>query len=371
MVRQIPLKANEKIIFSLRSLYDSFGYSQYRMSKFEEYDLYSKNKDFLVSDGVITFTDTNGKLMALKPDVTLSIVKNTKDYQNSVQKLYYNENVYRVSKSLHAFKEIMQVGLECIGNVDNYCVYEVIELAIKSLIEISESSVLDISHLALLIQAVEYVGIPDSEKSEVFRLIGEKNLHELVNKCQELDIPKEKTDFLKELVSLHGTPEKVMPKLNAILDGIADSATLNQFNDIINTLSEFNKHINIDFSVVDNINYYNGIVFKGFVEGVPNSVLSGGQYDKLMKRMKRKNNAIGFAVYLDMLEQMNHTPEKYDVDTVLVYDSKASFADIKKAAEKMKKEGSVLTVNAVPEDVRYKKLVKLECGEVKEIENNA
>ena len=67
------LKADERFVFELRSLYRSYGYTHYRMSKFEEYDLYVRNKDFLSSSGIITFTDTNGKLMALKPDVTLSI----------------------------------------------------------------------------------------------------------------------------------------------------------------------------------------------------------------------------------------------------------------------------------------------------------
>ena len=71
----------------------SYGYRQFKMSKFEEYDLYSKNKDFLVSDGVITFNDTNGRLLALKPDVTLSIIKNSKESNSECQKFYYNENV--------------------------------------------------------------------------------------------------------------------------------------------------------------------------------------------------------------------------------------------------------------------------------------
>ena len=106
------LKNDEKAIFSLRELYQKYGYSQFKMSKFEEYDLYVKNKNFLVSDNIITFTDTDGKLMALKPDVTLSIIKNSKDGEKGVQKLYYNENVYRVSKGTQSFKEIMQVGLE-------------------------------------------------------------------------------------------------------------------------------------------------------------------------------------------------------------------------------------------------------------------
>lgn len=71
------LQQSEKIIFSLRELYLSKKFSPYRMSKFEEYDLYADNKDFLVSDNVITFNDIGGKLMALKPDVTLSIIKNS------------------------------------------------------------------------------------------------------------------------------------------------------------------------------------------------------------------------------------------------------------------------------------------------------
>ena len=77
------LKNDERVILRLRSLYDRFGYDRYKMSKFEEYDLYVRNKSFLLSDHIITFTDTSGKLMALKPDVTLSIVKNTKDIPGS------------------------------------------------------------------------------------------------------------------------------------------------------------------------------------------------------------------------------------------------------------------------------------------------
>ena len=79
------LKNDERVILRLRALYDRFGYDRYKMSKFEEYDLYVRNKSFLLSDHIITFTDTSGKLMALKPDVTLSIVKNTKDVSDSVQ----------------------------------------------------------------------------------------------------------------------------------------------------------------------------------------------------------------------------------------------------------------------------------------------
>ena len=60
----------------------------------------------------------------------------------------------------------------------------------------------------------------------------------------------------------------------------------------------------IDFSVVNDMNYYNGIAFKGYVEGVPTGILSGGQYDNLMKKMNKRYSAIGFAVYLDELSRI-------------------------------------------------------------------
>ena len=135
------LTSSERAAFSLRSLYRQYGYLPFKMSKFEEYDLYVRNKDFLISDNVITFNDTDGRLRALKPDVTLSIIKNSSCEPGCKQKVYYNENVYRVSQKLHRFKEIMQVGLECIGDTDILDTYEVVLLAVKSLAEITEDTV--------------------------------------------------------------------------------------------------------------------------------------------------------------------------------------------------------------------------------------
>ena len=72
MIADEVLRTEERIALTLRSLYSRAGFTQFKMNKFEEYDLYMKNKEFLISDSVITFNDPNGKLLALKPDVTLS-----------------------------------------------------------------------------------------------------------------------------------------------------------------------------------------------------------------------------------------------------------------------------------------------------------
>lgn len=368
------LQPSESIIFALRSLYDRHGYSRYKMNKFEEYDLYAHNKDFLISDGVITFTDTNGKLMALKPDVTLSIVKNTKDCPNTVQKLYYNENVYRVSKGTRSFKEIMQVGLEAIGDIDDYAIYEVLKLAADSLVCTGKTCILEFSHLGLLSDVLRFVGIPEEEKGRALHCIGEKNAHELLTLCQSLGIPEEKTALLRQLVAVYGAPEEVLPRIHSLLSGVADGETLSRFERIVRALTAEKRKdmFRIDFSIVNDTRYYNGFVFKGFAQGLPSSVLSGGQYDTLMAKMKRKSGAIGFAVYLDMLEQLDGTVGEYDVDNLLVYDSRSDLAEIAKQADALTEQGeSVLVQREIRPGIQYKRLIQITNGEVKTVENHA
>lgn len=360
------LKNEEKAIFSLRELYRKYGYSQFKMSKFEEYDLYVKNKNFLVSDNIITFTDTDGKLMALKPDVTLSIIKNSKDTENSVQKVYYNENVYRVSKGTQSFKEIMQVGLECIGDVDDYCIFEVLLLAAQSLDSISPDCVLDISHLGVVSDILDELKLSPEGQKSVVKCIGEKNLHGIDEICQRENVDG---TALKKLVSAYGTPEKVFP----ILDEIK-SENANQLKKIVSLVEQngFKDRVRIDFSVINDMNYYNGFVFKGFINGIASGILSGGQYDNLMSKMRKKSKAIGFAVYLDMLERLNTEENEYDVDTVLLYEKDADLISLKNAVEMLNSNGkTVLVSKSVPEKTKYRQLLKLNEKGVEIVEANA
>lgn len=367
------LKYDEQAVFLLRSLYSKYGYKQYKMRKFEEYDLYVRNKDFLISDSVITFTDTNGKLMALKPDVTLSIVKNTKDSDGSVQKVYYDENVYRVSKGTHSYKEIKQAGLECIGDVDTYCVCEVLSLAVKSLMTISESCVVDVSDLAILFALYDYIGLSYEARKIMTSLISDKNTHEMKRLCDDMSVSAESTALLEELISYNGTPDEILPRLKAMAERIGAQAEFSEFESVVSSLDkELQSKLRIDFSVVSDINYYNGIVFKGFIDKIPDSVLSGGRYDSLMQSMSRKSKAIGFAVYIDMLERFNIKEREFDYAAVLLYSKNDSISTVKNAAQRLINEyGCVFTAKKLPEKATYGKLFELQNGEVILIENNA
>ena len=295
---------SEKLVLELKQLYRSYGYLPYRMSKFEEYDLYAGYKDFLVSDTVLTFTDTNGKLMALKPDVTLSIINSHKDLPEDVQKVFYNENVYRSDSGAGVFREILQTGLECFGNITRRDIVEVIFLAVRSLQAVSENCVLALSDLSLIEEVLANEDLSLKTKREIFEAFTQRNrsaIREIAGRCA---LPDLKRDYLLALLETHGPLKDTLPVLKEIFAEIEVKGS-EPFLRTLSLLSEdpLSEKLRIDFSVTGDINYYNGIIFKGYVDGIPASILSGGQYDRLMQRLGKRSRAIGFAVYTGQIEE--------------------------------------------------------------------
>ena len=355
------LKSEEQVILKLRDIYQKHGYFCFKMGKFEEYDLYGQNKDFLVSDRVITFTDTDGKLMALKPDVTLSIVKNHKNEKNGVQRVYYNENVYRVSEKTHCYKEIMQTGLECLGEVTEYNLFEVVALAAYSLTNISSAYVLNISHLGVL--SVLLSQIENEEmKAELLACISEKNAHGIREIGTHSSLKSEIIEMLVFLTEAYGEPEMVFEKFRKKTQNKELLAALSQLEYVTRQVKNVTEAcIRVDLSLVSDMNYYNGLVFQGFVKGIPTRVLSGGQYDKLMAKMGKNGGAIGFAVYLDLLERMKTIPP-YDVDVLLLYHSEDDMQAIHNRVSELIKEGKSVSVQTViPDKLIYRELEVLEA----------
>ncbi len=325
----------ERLIYTLRALYGKNGYRQYQMSKFEEYDLYARNRDFLPSRELISFTNTDGKLMALKPDVTLSIIKNMQDRPDDLQKLYYDERVYRVSDGSGSFQELRQLGLECMGKVSDDSLGEILRLACDTLKYSAEaggagpgggSAVLELSQIDVLRGIFDAMELSYEQWDSLLPVIQSKNLHELKTLLAAICWP-EGTDissdvsirkmnaaakkksraaaFLLKLVEAPGDAEQMIKMLKGAPKGLVRPEAVSQLEDLINGLpEELRGMIRIDFSLTGNSRYYNGIVFQGYIRGIPSRVLAGGQYDRMMQRMGRKSGACGFALYLNLLERM-------------------------------------------------------------------
>lgn len=362
MIEDAAMRFEEKLIFSLRSLYRKYGYLPYKMSKFEEYDLYLKNKDFLVSDSVITFSDTNGKLMALKPDVTLSIIKNGEDKKGTKQKLYYNENVYRISDSTHRFREIMQTGLECIGDIDIYDIYEAITLACASLAEISDRFVIEVSNMDIISSILISVSDDQGFITSAMNCISQKNIHELKKLCRDKNIGDDVCTKIEKIISLYGNRDEVIRGLEGICteNQISNLRTLSEMLD----RSPFGDRIHFDFSIVSDMNYYNGFVFNGFVDGIYQDVLTGGQYDNMMRKMNRSSGAVGFALYLDRLENLNNQKDTFELDYLILYDDESNFIKLQAKVKELTDLGfSICCEKTLPDNRKYQNMIDLRKGE--------
>jgi len=300
------LRFDEQAALRLRTLYSRFGYSQYRMSRFEEYSLYAENKDFLPSGNIITFTGAGGRLMALRPDVTLSIVKNTKDDRGLI-KLYYNENVYRPDS--FDFKEQMQVGLECIGDIDARLTGEVLMLARRSLEELGQRFSLDISHMGFINGLLENEDLLPEQRTSLLRCVSERNAHGLGLMCDKFGVGNKTRDAIASLAEIYGPFGEAIAKLKQIDLNQETNRALDELFEIHDELVRLDsdRDINIDFSIVNDLSYYSGVIFHGYLSGVPAKVLSGGRYDKLLRKFGKDSGAIGFAVYLDLVGQLSPT----------------------------------------------------------------
>lgn len=356
------LKPDERATLEIRGLYEKYGYKKYKLRKFEEYSFYVNNHDFLTEKKVLTFTDLDGRLLAMKPDVTLSVINNTGATDEKTEKLYYIENVYREDKESHCFKEISQMGLEYLGKVDKYSILEVMELAIKSLETIDEDFLIEISHMQYTVHLLESLSINEEDNKEILEAIRQKNAMKIKEICIKAGLNDRQIEVLTELPFLYGEIDEVLIKAR-------DYAINDEMNKDLDELEEYCKAINelgclgeiqVDLSMINDIEYYNGIIFKGYIRKLPGCVLAGGQYDNAMTILNKKGKAVGFALYLDELNKGEHKINNYDADALLVYDDNEPMIDVMKAVNYITDKGlSAIANNGDDEEIRYKEKYRL------------
>ena len=300
------LKPQERAALALRVLYEKAGYRKYHMGRFEEYGLYQENERFLASKQVITFTDLDGRLLALKPDVTLSIAKDAQPAPGECKRFYYSESVYRPSLESHTFREISQMGLECVGAVGGGDTIQAVELAADSLAQTGSDFVLALGHMGFVTGLLSAVGAPESAREALLRCIREKNAPQLQKEADAAGLSRQGADALCSLTGLSGPWRQVVAAAEPVALNAAMGDALSELSAVCAAVSAARPEarLSLDLSLVNEIAYYNGLVFQGYLVGLPRAVLKGGRYDPLAARFTPGARAVGFALYLDELERL-------------------------------------------------------------------
>ena len=276
------LQPKERASFALRALYEAAGCRKYHMGRFEEYSLYRANRSFLSSEQVITFTDLDGRLLALKPDVTLSIAKTAQPAPGETLRYYYHENVYRPSAESHTFKEIGQMGLEFLGGVGEAEVQQAVCLAAQSLGQLGTDWVLEVSHMGYLFGLLDALQVPEDARAGLLRKLGQKNAHELRAAALAAGLDEDAADTLCRVLTLCGGYADTLPRAEALCRNDAMRAAVAELEALAVPLEKAGGVIRLDMTLAGEMEYYNGLVFQGYLKALPRPLLKGGRYDLLM-----------------------------------------------------------------------------------------
>ena len=139
-------------------------------------------------------------------------------------------------------------------------------------------------------------------RRDALRCMGEKNVHELRAVLDLAGVKQPDAERIARLTLCTAAPSEASDALGAI--GCPEAAPEEAKRFAAALPPEAQGHVSLDFSILGDMRYYNSLAFQGYVRGVPSSVLSGGVYDRLLRRMGKPGRAIGFACYLDKLERL-------------------------------------------------------------------
>ena len=198
---------------------------------------------------------------------------------------------------------------------------------------------LDISHTGLVSGLFELFGIPAEVRGDFADALKDKNAPMISLLCEKNGISSDKTKKLIEFSRFSLPIRDAVRELRTL--GFGDNAksaeALDMLELIANTLTESEAScVSLDFSVIHGMNYYDGTVFAGYIDGVAEAVLKGGEYGKLIEKMGHEGSGLGFALYTDLLERLDDGEISFAADVMLVcgdVSPEAIAAEVKKILE--------------------------------------
>ena len=289
-------------------MFEKWGYGEISTPTVEYYETFNHKTQSLKEEEMYKFFDSNGRILVLRPDMTVPVARmiNTKlRDMNLPLKLFYNANVFRVHESLEGKRnEYLDCGIELIGGDGEVIDLEVLITALEVLksLKTKESFKLEIGNVNILKSAINAMNLSENHKENIIELINKKSLINLKDYLENIKIKDDYKKFLTTLPWIFGGCEMIeKAKKIAFNDEIKENILY--LEKLFLNLRElgYEKYISLDMSMVPRVNYYSGIIFKGYVNGIGSTVLRGGRYNDLLENFGRKISAIGFSVDVNLL----------------------------------------------------------------------
>lgn len=295
-----------RFISALRELFKSRGFGEVSTPVLEYYDVFETAKDYFPQESIYKLVDHSGRILVLRPDCTIPIARligsRLKNHTGPLR-IFYNQNIYRHADGNTAVSgEISQMGVEYIGADLAICDVEIVELAARSLYSVCGNDYqLELCHIGYFNALVNSLDTDAATREQIRELVEHKNFPALDSLLEKFEgEPAQKA--LKKLPALFGSADVIEEARSLFSDEAADKA-LDYLANIYKALSDLGlgEHLTIDLGLVNQADYYTGIIFRGYTAGAGEPVLSGGRYDGLTKEFGEDRAATGFAINIDPL----------------------------------------------------------------------
>ncbi len=275
------------------------GFIKVESDAFEPYSsFYEKNKRFSI-DRFVKVNDLNGEIFLLKPDITTNLIKQVmmRMDQGDTLDLYYLDFVYTYDR-FGKIKGKRQFGVEVIGRKDVHADVGMVEFMVEILSNHGLDYVIEIGDQRFLTLLFESLKLDQKRKKDVKVALMKKNRADI----DELLAGTKKDGYRDVLDLVLADPRDLKSIRHAIL-ACQDHDDLRESIDrLIEIEGAFDDpKIVFDLSLVNAYDYYNGPIYKAYIEGVHQDIARGGRYDTLTKTYGDMTPALGFSLDVDVL----------------------------------------------------------------------
>lgn len=308
------------------------GYREIETPTIEFYDVFSEN-GLIKQESMYKFCDSKGRLLALRPDFTVPVARiaatRLKDEVFPIKCCYIGNTFSFDELGGGRQNEFTQAGCELLGINSPDADAEIIATAIEALKATGiEEFQIDIGQVGFFKGLMEESGLDENGIEEVREFIDQKNLVGVEQVMDRYRVKSELKKIILDLPRLFGSKD-ILRRINYDDIGKGAANALQNIKEVLEILEDRDLagHVSIDLGMVQSMNYYTGIVFRGYTHGVGFPVLSGGRYDRLVSLFGRDLEATGFSLGINMImmaleRQKKLTPEKQE-GVLITYDDKA------------------------------------------------
>lgn len=296
---------------AVMSVFDGWGYEEIAAPTVDFYALFERGMGGDEAGRSFRFADTDGRMLALRPDVTSSVARAAATLFASAPRplrFCYAASVFRQRPRSHAEwrRQSRQLGCELIGAGKPDADFEMLSIAAETLARLGLRFCITLNHAGIFNGVAEQLGLDKAEREQARRLIDARDAAELERFLERrTGTGAGTTNLVGLLAHLSGKREVLSKARGAQPDGTARRAldALERTWDVVESL-ELTDAFEIDLGDVSELDYYTGLVFKIYAEGAGARIGSGGRYDELTANFGRREPATGFVLDLDAITEV-------------------------------------------------------------------